>query len=136
MMLGSESLRAAASLAAASWTEVASKLVPLVPPRRMTWTSGLPFVRTIAARPDTARARKPASSQRVISARGRRADAPCEVMPRKACGQDEARMASTATPTEPSVPFLKPIGNETPEASSLSRRKEGSARQRSSKVEV
>lgn len=51
MMLGSESLRAEASLAAASWTEAASKLVPLVPPRRMTWTSGLPFVRTMAARP-------------------------------------------------------------------------------------
>lgn len=27
-------------------------------------------------------------------------------------------MASTATETEPSVPFLKPIGNDTPDASS------------------
>ena len=36
-------------------------------------------------------------------------------------------MASTATPTEPSVPFLKPIGNETPEASSLREQKAGKA---------
>ena len=35
-----------------------------------------------------------------------------------ACGCDADRMASTAIWTEPSVPFLKPIGSERPETSS------------------
>lgn len=36
----------------------------------------------------------------------------------KLCGWDADCMASMATLTEPSVPFLKPIGKEAPEASS------------------
>lgn len=34
------------------------------------------------------------------------------------CGWDDAFIASMAMASEPSVPFLNPIGNETPEASS------------------
>lgn len=43
---------------------------------------------------------------------------PCFVTPIKWCGQEAERQASTATAREPSVPFLNPTGNETPEASS------------------
>lgn len=77
----------------AARTASALKLGPLVPPRRMTWTSELPRVLTIAARP-------------------------CSVTPMKAWGFEAECIASMATPTLPSVPFLKPIGKETPEASS------------------
>ena len=80
--------------AAAAWTDSASKFVPLLPPRRITWTSWFPRVFTIAANP-------------------------CSVTPINACGELAARIASTATPTDPSVPFLNPIGKETPDASSL-----------------
>jgi hypothetical protein len=37
----------------------------------------------------------------------------------KACGCEAERMASMAIPTEPDVAFLKPTGNETPEAASV-----------------
>lgn len=80
-------------VSAAALTASALKLGPLVPPRRMTCTSALPRVLTMAARP-------------------------CSVTPIKACGLDAECMASMATPTLPSVPFLKPMGKETPEASS------------------
>ena len=59
----------------------------------MTWTFWFPRVLTIAAMP-------------------------CSVTPMKACGFEDERMASTATETLPSVPFLNPMGKETPEASS------------------
>ena len=42
---------------------------------------------------------------------------PVLVIPMKACGAAAARSASTATRIEPSVPFLKPTGHESPEAS-------------------
>lgn len=104
-------------LAAAAFTCSSAKLGPFVPPRRMICTSWLPFVRTIEAKP-------------------------CAVTPMNAWGLEAARIASTATLTLfkggfyledggiverrspvlntylPSVPFLKPIGKETPEASS------------------
>ena len=80
-------------VSAAALTASALKLGPLVPPRRMTCTSALPRVLTMAARP-------------------------CSVTPIKACGLEAECMASMATPTLPSVPFLKPMGKETPEASS------------------
>lgn len=38
----------------------------------------------------------------------------CTVTPINACGFAAARIASTATPTLPSVPFLKPIGKDEP----------------------
>ncbi|MCY1384898.1 hypothetical protein D9M69_732050 [compost metagenome] len=42
---------------------------------------------------------------------------PILVMPMKACGARAARMASAATLMLPSVPFLKPTGQLSPEAS-------------------
>src|SRR6266851_559433 len=59
----------------------------------MTWQSGLPRVATIAQRP-------------------------CSVTPRNWWGCLAARTASMAIWTPPSVPFLKPTGIESPEASS------------------
>ena len=44
---------------------------------------------------------------------------PCLVTDRKWCGWDAEPIASTATWTSPSVAFLKPTGQERPEASSL-----------------
>jgi len=78
---------------AASRTCSAEKFGPLVPPRRMTCTSWFPRVLTMEAMP-------------------------CSVTPMKACGLLLERIASIATVTLPSVPFLKPIGKDTPEASS------------------
>src|SRR5476649_2166065 len=46
------------------------------------------------------------------------AEWPPLVTDRKWCGCDEALIASTAILTLPSVPFLKPIGQERPEANS------------------
>lgn len=46
------------------------------------------------------------------------AASPCSVTPMNACGFELARIASTATDTLPSVPFLNPMGNDTPDASS------------------
>jgi hypothetical protein len=45
------------------------------------------------------------------------AAAPAEVTPKKVCPAAEARHASTATWTSPSVPFLKPTGIDRPDAS-------------------
>lgn len=64
-----------------------------MPPRRMTCTSWFPRVLTMEA-------------------------IPCSVTPMNACGLLLERIASTATVTLPSVPFLKPMGKDTPEASS------------------
>jgi hypothetical protein len=58
----------------------------------MTWQSPLPRVSNTAA-------------------------CPILVMPRKACGACAATMASAATFTPPSVPFLKPTGQLSPLAS-------------------
>src|SRR5580658_8321950 len=58
----------------------------------MTWVSGLPAVVTTAA-------------------------APLWVTPKNVCPAAEARQASTATWTSPSVPFLNPTGIDRPEAS-------------------
>ena len=46
------------------------------------------------------------------------AASPCLVTDRNECGCEPARTASTAIWTLPSVPFLKPTGIESPEASS------------------
>ena len=43
---------------------------------------------------------------------------PCSVTPRKWCFAAAERSASTATATLPSVPFLKPMGKDSPDASS------------------
>lgn len=89
------------------------KFGPFVPPRRMTWTSWFPRVFTIDAKP-------------------------CSVTPMKAWGFEAECIASMATVTLgirrnaisscpysiileaylPSVPFLNPMGKETPEANS------------------
>ncbi len=45
------------------------------------------------------------------------AAAPLWVTPKNVCAVAEARQASTATWTSPSVPFLKPTGIDRPEAS-------------------
>src|SRR5471030_2498819 len=63
------------------------------PPRRMMWQSSLPLVDTMAEWPPL-------------------------VTDRKWCGCDAALMASTAILTLPSVPFLKPTGHDSPDASS------------------
>ena len=42
--------------------------------------------------------------------------APSRLIPRNVCGCDAARMALIAVCTDPSVPFLKPIGMDRPEA--------------------
>ena len=76
----------------AASTLAASKLGSL-PPRRMTWQSSLPMVETMAVWPDL-------------------------VTDRKWCGELAERMASTAMRMLPSVPFLKPTGQDRPEASS------------------
>ena len=60
----------------------------------MTKQSSLPLVRVIAARP-------------------------CFVTPRKEWPQAAARIASRAISRDPSVPFLKPMGKERPDANSL-----------------
>jgi len=70
-----------------------AKLGPPLPPRRITWQSGLPAVLTILA-------------------------IPWLLIPIKLCGWDADCIASIATLTLPSVPFLKPIGKAEPEASS------------------
>src|SRR5580658_6474836 len=67
------------------------KFGPDEPPRRTMWQFGLPAVTTADA-------------------------APSRLMPRKVCGCDAARIPLIAVWTDPSVPFLKPIGMERPEA--------------------
>ena len=47
------------------------------------------------------------------------ADLPCLVKDKNICGLLAAPIASDAILKPPSVPFLKPIGQDTPEASSL-----------------
>ena len=59
----------------------------------MMWTSLFPLVLTIAA-------------------------IPASVTPMKQCACSAEPIASIATLADPSVPFLNPIGNETPEANS------------------
>jgi len=44
---------------------------------------------------------------------------PCFVTPKKECPQAAARIASNAISKDPSVPFLKPIGKDKPDANSL-----------------
>lgn len=44
---------------------------------------------------------------------------PCFVTPRKEWPHAAARMASKAISNDPSVPFLKPIGKDKPDANSL-----------------
>ncbi len=82
---------AARSARHAASTCSASKL-GRAPPRRITWQSSLPRVSKIAAMP-------------------------IFVMPMKACGARAARIASAATLMLPSVPFLKPTGQLSPDAS-------------------
>jgi len=55
--------------------------------------------------------RSETSSQVQLSSYRRKIDAytPCSVTPMNACGCSEARIASTAMVTDPSVPFLKPV---------------------------
>jgi hypothetical protein len=76
---------ACAIFAPYSRTWSAEKFGPLLPPRRMTCTSGFPSVSTIELSPSR----------------------PTE---RKTWGALAARHASTAMPTEPSVLFLNPVG--------------------------
>ena len=83
---------AAASSRLAASTLSASKLGSL-PPRRMAWQSSLPRVETIA-------------------------EWPALVTDRKWCGACAALIASAAMRRLPSVPFLKPTGQDRPEASS------------------
>src|SRR5690625_5518642 len=82
-------LSSRACAAARTWG--VSQLGPSAPPRRIRDTSGLPRVETRLARPS----------------------AP---IPRKDCGAEAAATASSAIWTPPSVPFLKPIGMDRPEA--------------------
>ncbi len=83
---------AASSRPAASATWAGAKFGPPDPPRRMRERSGFPVVATSAAFPSAS-------------------------MPRKDCGAEAALSASSATWIPPSVPFLNPIGIDSPEAS-------------------
>ena len=71
-----------------------SKLVPLLPPRKITKPCSFPLVLVMAA-------------------------SPCLVTPMKWCFEAADPTASIATERDPSVPFLNPTGKERPLANSL-----------------